>query len=581
MSSAASFQFLHPLWLLLLAPLWALMWAYARQARRKSMWLRICDPHLLAEMTSQQTRRSGHTAAAWIIGIVLTLGIIASAAPSWSRVSSPLMEASTARVIVLDLSRAMLAEDVRPNRYQHAVAATSELIGNGFDGETGLVVFAGAAFVLAPLSRDADTLQAFVEAMSPEAMPQDGSNIGQAIGMAQDLLSASLAGRGQILLISAGDSNDASAIQAATEAAALGHRVSVLAIGSRAGGPLRDARGALLRDVDGKILLSKSNFDLLQRIATAGEGSMALALADVASGDLLSSRLGANRLVEAANSVGSDSSEAADDGIWLLWLMLPIALLLFRRNVLLVLTLMLLVPGEQGVYASEPGGMWKHAEQVAFGAYQRGEFEAAIELSGSAVLRGAAFYRRGLFAQALEQFSDEHSAASVYNRANTLVQLQRYPEAIAAYQLALELEPGLEAARYNQRLLELFLQQQAAAADGQNSDADGDPASDGESQDDSTMRIGIATEMNNNPADDQQPEAGTGASQQTGQVDPMERFDGTDSEQARFILRAQGPDQAPPVEFIERWITSLPETSTELYRRKFLRDFQRQQRQSR
>ncbi len=70
-------------------------------------------------------------------------------------------------------------------------------------------------------------------------------------------------------------------------------------------------------------------------------------------------------------------------------------------------------------------------------------------------------------------------------------------------------------------------------------------------------------------------------SPQTGQVDPTERFDGEDSEQERFVLRAQDARQTPPVDVIERWISSLPETSTELYRRKFLRDYRRQQQQQR
>jgi hypothetical protein len=95
------------------------------------------------------------------------------------------------------------------------------------------------------------------------------------------------------------------------------------------------------------------------------------------------------------------------------------------------------------------------------------------------------------------------------------------------------------------------------------------------------MRIGIATELQSNPADDQQPGPGSGANRQSGQVDPMERFDGAEMEQERFVLRAQGPGEMPDPEFISRWISSLPETSTELYRRKFLRDFRRQQRQPR
>jgi len=66
-----------------------------------------------------------------------------------------------------------------------------------------------------------------------------------------------------------------------------------------------------------------------------------------------------------------------------------------------------------------------------------------------------------------------------------------------------------------------------------------------------------------------------------GQVDPFERFDGQEEALQRFDLRAQTGEQPLDPEFLERWIRSLPETSTDLFRRKFLRDAQRQKRQSR
>ena len=87
--------------------------------------------------------------------------------------------------------------------------------------------------------------------------------------------------------------------------------------------------------------------------------------------------------------------------------------------------------------------------------------------------------------------------------------------------------------------------------------------------------------MQTNPADDPDIGSGSGASTQNGQVDPTERFSGDEAELERFVLRAREAGQAPAIETIERWISSLPETSHELYRRKFLRDYHRQQKQER
>ena len=315
MNTLANFQFLQPLWLLLLPPLWALIWSYARHLRRESMWVSICDPRLLRHMTRGQAHKAGRNRHPWILGGVLTLGVIAAAAPSWSKLSYPIMESTGARIIVLDLSRSMLVQDVRPNRHQNAVAAASEIIGNGYQGETGLVVFAGSAFVLAPLSRDDTTLLAFLEAVHPDTMPQDGSNLVQAIAKAQDLLNASVRGHGQILLVTAGDSDSETPVQAALAAAARGHRVSVLAIGTAAGGPALDQEGGLLRDANGKIEIRKTNFDLLRRIALAGNGSMVVTNTAIGGDDLFATRLDANQLVESDRRADDSTREAANDGV--------------------------------------------------------------------------------------------------------------------------------------------------------------------------------------------------------------------------------------------------------------------------
>jgi Ca-activated chloride channel family protein len=351
MNSSDSLQFLQPLWLWMLAPTWLLIWAYIRQVRRKAAWARYCDAHLLAYMAAGQRMNRSQALPAWILGGVLSLGIFSAAAPSWSILSDPVIQATDARIIVLDLSRSMLVQDVKPSRYAHAVVAASEILASDYAGETGLVVFAGTAFVLSPLSRDANSLLAFVEAVHPDTMPQDGSNLAQAITTAQNLLAASSGDRGQILLISSGDSHGDDALRESSAAAFAAVEqnisVSVIAIGSVAGGPMRDPKGGLTRTAEGGIKLSRPNFDLLQRIATAGEGSMMIVDGVGINADLLNSGISASALVTSQLLADRSAREASDDGAWLVWLMLPLVLLLFRRNLLFVLLLALILQSEQ------------------------------------------------------------------------------------------------------------------------------------------------------------------------------------------------------------------------------------------
>ena len=582
MTEFTAFQFLHPGLLLLLPALWLLIRIYSRHSRRPSMWSRICEPKLLHKMLAG---KPGRDSSRWLIGImiiVLTLGVLGLAGPSWRQQSYPVMESISARVVALDLSRSMLVEDISPKRFTQAVAAAREIISSDFDGETGLVVFAGAAFVVSPLTRDATTLLAFLNALDPSTMPEDGTRIDLAIDTAEGLLAASMAGHGQIIVITAGDTDGQQAVQAALNTANLGHSVSVLAIGTAAGGPLPNNEGGLTRDPEGKILLSRSNFALLERVAQAGRGGIVSLTDSSAYADLMLARLGANQLIESEAATNRSNRAAANDGVWIVWLMLPFALLLFRKNLLWMILLSVLLPVDSNLYAQEWDSFWTHPEWLAFEAYRQGDYQSSYELSSSPALQAAAYYRSGEYQRALELYAEDESAQADYNRGNALAQQQLFTEALLAYQQALRQNPELAPARYNKRLLELYLEQHTKVDNGLANDSTDDESTDDSlDQPGTERRIGINQQYQTNPAEDIQPGSGLGASMQSTQVDPFESFDGLEQQLERFDIRAQGDDQLPDPEFIERWIKTLPETSTDLYRRKFLRDYQRQKRQLR
>ena len=578
----SQFQFLYPGYLLLLPIIWWLLRIFSRHTRRHSMWNKLCDPGLLQKMIVNNHSRDEGQIMIWTLVIVLSLAAVAAAGPSWRKQSYPIMESSSARVLVIDLSASMLVSDIRPNRFEHAVTVAREILSAEFDGETGLVVFAGAAFVVSPLTKDAETLLAFLDALDPSTMPLDGTRLDLAITSAELLLQASLADNGQIIIVTAGDSRGGQAVSAALNAADNGHRVSVFAIGSPTGGPRQDSKGRLELDANGKFVLSRTNFELLERIVRIGNGTMVTMKQYRGYANPLVSRLAADELIQSKNKNGDSQRAAANDGAWLVLLMLPFTLLLFRKNLIWMMLLVLLLPNDHELYAGDWDSFWNHPEKLAFDAYLKGDYQSSYELSSNSQLRGSAFYRSGQFESALELFNDDASANSMYNRGNALAQKKMFPEAVVAYQKALDLNSDLAVARYNKRMLELFLEQQletenqaSDGADGLDSSADNMEPADGEA------RIGVIGEDQTNPADDPQSGPGIGASMQSGQVDPLELFNGQEQEMERFVLRAQGDQQRPDLEFIERWISSLPETSTDLFRRKFLRDFQRQQPPSR
>ena len=584
MNDLVNFRFLDPLWLLLLPVAWWLLWMVRRFYLRKSMWRKICDPALLAYMVQDQAGRREPRWQLLLMALVLSLGIVALAGPSWREQSSPLMESATARVLVLDLSQSMLVEDVKPDRMTQALAQARQILSTEFVGETGLVVYAGAAFVVSPLSRDAGTLLAFLDALTPQTMPVLGSRLDQAITSAQELLTASIAKRGHIVVISAGGGDIQLAAQAAAAASELGNRVSLLAIGSEAGGPIRDAEGGLSRDTKGKVILAKTDFAALERIAQIGNGLFIRYSDSFDSGSLqFDVDLGlALESLKSLESLDETLKTPANDGIWLVWLLLPFALLLFRKNVFWIVLLAVTFPSDHQLYAMDFQSLWKHQNQRAFEAYQQGDYQSAIALTDDPMIRGAAYYRLNNFSEASAEFAQPDSAVGWYNRGNALAQAQLFPEALSAYKRALEIEPNLEDAKINHQLVETYLIERRET---ENGEGDSDASNNNDTEElelsDDRTRAGTSGERSQNPGDSQQPGLGSSSSVQPGDIDLDEEYDGNDPELGKLVLQEFSGEALPEPALIDRWIESLPQASSDLFQRKFQRDYNRQRNQAR
>lgn len=582
MNEGDALRLLEPAWLWLLPLAWILAWAYARRGRVHSSWRRWCDQHLLEKLESSGGSGAGRRGIAWLLALLLTLALFAAAGPSWREAPQPVIETLSARVLVLELSRSTLVEDVRPNRFMRLLGAARELLAGEFDGETGLVVYAGAAFVVSPLTSDARTLLAFLDALNPETMPVDGARLDHALVAAQDLLDASVAGRGQVLVFTDGIDDVDAAARAVLQATERGHRVSLLATGTPEGGPMKDRAGNLLRDGKGRFRLAKTDYEGLQRIARLGNGALVRLDPAGGFGELTAFAPATQTLSEREALFDATERFAANEGYWLVWLMLPFALLLFRRNLFWVVLLACWLPLPDAAYANEWDDYLQNSERRAYAAYRRGDFQAAFDLSDDALLKGSACYRLRRFACAVDYFRQQDSAVALFNLGNARAQQQQFPEALVAYAQALSRDPGFEAALVNQRLVEAFLQQQSAADAAQVPGSEAaEPLTETTVLGNAQPRIGLAGQTLPNPGDSPQAGAGLGASSAVALLDPEDPFDGSEQRLEEFILRAAGDREAPDPNEIERWLKTLPESSSELFRNKFLRDYQRQSRQQR
>jgi Ca-activated chloride channel family protein len=329
LTAFGAFHFLHPAWLLCLPPL--LLWAIAATWRRRERgtWAQVVDVDLLPALRLAAAERSG---SPWpLVALAWTFAALALAGPAWQRLPSAAFRAPADWVIVLDLSPTMSVADVSPNRVTRARYAIEDILAGARDARVGLIVFAGEAHVVVPLTSDVATIRALLPPLAPGIMPEGGDELAPALDAAAQLLHEAASRNGKVIVLTDGYTDAPQALASARALAQQGASLEVVGVGTREGGPAVTAGGIFVQDAQGTSVLAKLPVDDLQGLAAAGAGRY-WSLNGV-PGLLAALHPDAeNPLSQQAVATNSQVGEWRNEGIWLLPPLLLFAALLARRG---------------------------------------------------------------------------------------------------------------------------------------------------------------------------------------------------------------------------------------------------------
>lgn len=327
MGVTQGFHFLHPGWLLALPPLVLLALWLTRKRARDGAWSRLIDADLLPLL---RVSEGGQSQSPWLlVGALWTLAVLALAGPAWRYERAPAFRVPADWVVLLDLSPSMDATDVPPDRVTRARYAISDLLSVAHDARVALVVFAGEAHTVTPLTNDVATVRVLLQPLSPALMPESGDQMAPALAEAESLLSGEHGTR-QVIVLSDGTEDVAESLTAARELREHGITVNVVAVGTEAGAPAPDGHGGFLRNAAGKLLIDRVRTDELRRIAAAG-GGMFVPLSRMP--ELLASlQARQSGPLDAGEATGQQLGHWRNEGIWLLPPLALLAALLARRG---------------------------------------------------------------------------------------------------------------------------------------------------------------------------------------------------------------------------------------------------------
>ena len=585
----ADFHFIRPLWLLLLVAAVVMPLVLRKLRSSDSGWSRIIPPRLLTPLIrSSGSQGAGTRSPTLPLMLAIALLSVALAGPSWREAPTPLQQQNDSLVIVLDLSLSMLATDIEPDRLTVAKRKIRDILDAREGSLTALVVYSADAHVVTPLTDDRQTIEGMLDVLDPVIMPATGNRADIGIRQGLNLLEQGAPGKGRLLLIADGVSERyQSNIQSVM--ADSRYSLSTLVVGTPKGGPIPLARQGFIRD-NGEVVITRSDPESMGAIAQEGGGaSETLTISDT---DI--------RSLELRSEDSDDWQESEqdltvnrwqDDGYWLLWLVIPIALLGWRRGAVLLVLFTLLPLTPRPAQAQSWDGLWQREDQRAPEMIRQNPEQAAQKLEDPD-LRGSALYRAGDYDTAAEAFSRGDAPSATYNRANALARAGELEAALKAYDSVLEQQPDHEDARFNRQLVQDLMKQQQQQeqsgeegnqADDQSDQQQGEGQQDSDGQSDSQNPSDQNQGQSEQPKNQQQQNGQQNQEEDGAQQDQEQQQPGGNPEAGEEERQAQAPaelDTSPLTQGQEQWLRRVPDDPSGLLRRKFLQQYQQRNTQT-
>ena len=179
-------------------------------------------------------------------------------------------------VFAVDVSKSMLAEDIAPNRIEKSKRIVSEIINNLTSDRIGIIAYAGQAFPQLPITTDYASAKMFLQGMNTNMLSSQGTAIDDAIELAKTYYNDEEQTNRVLFIISDGEDHSNRAVDAVEGAVEEGIKVFTIGIGTAKGAPIPEKANGVVqsykKDQKGEVVITKLNTDILNDIATTGNG---------------------------------------------------------------------------------------------------------------------------------------------------------------------------------------------------------------------------------------------------------------------------------------------------------------------
>ena len=266
----------HPEWFFALGLLLLVGALYVLYRRKQiAHWRALGEPSLLRKMGVSLRARVAFRQVI-LLGLAFTFLILALANPRVGRRYERVKQRGVDVIIALDISLSMLASDEHPTRLARAKLLIDQFVSQANGDRVGLILFAGDAFVLVPLTGDYPALSSILTPVEPALIPRQGTAIGQAIQLGIDAFGEPSGTFRTMFVITDGEDHEGGAMEIAASARDNGLRVHTIGVGSVEGSTIMESvagrETGTKRDRSGQEVISRMNPEMLANVAGRGGG---------------------------------------------------------------------------------------------------------------------------------------------------------------------------------------------------------------------------------------------------------------------------------------------------------------------
>ncbi len=472
------FQYIEYLIALAVIPLMILFYFWLKRWKKKAS-KKIGEPRLVKQLTGNfSSKKFNLKFILFVLAFALcAFGVAGLVKPdSTQKVNRKGIDV----MIALDVSKSMLAQDIKPSRLERAKQVITKIIDNSPEDKIGLVIFAGRAYLQMPMTIDHAAAKMYLSSASPDDVPTQGTVISDALKMCYAAFNPKEKTYKSIVLISDGEDHDDNAIKIAKQLGKEGIMVNTIGIGSPEGAPIMDPEtNSYKTDDKGNTVISKLNEQELGNIAKNGNGFYQL---------YTSTNEVANNIKNKLSGIGTATiSDSSYESFKQYFQYLLAAAFLFliieffiseKRKVnrkILTLLLFLLFCSSSSFAQNVKNEIIKGNEAYKKNDYTKAEnnYRDAEKLDAKNSIAnynlGNALYKKDNLDEAVASYDNtiKNSTENItkqkayYNKGVAYQKAKKLPECILAYKNALILNPQDEDARQNlQRALMEQKQQQ-------------------------------------------------------------------------------------------------------------------------